>query len=371
MSFFDDDTPTSSGPSRTPPRPRPRRPAPGTAHGTVDHHTLMVRRRAAALVGVVLVIIIALLVNGCLKSKAHAALETYAQHVGLLIKESDEQVGHQLFGALDSASGQTPLNVELHIDEYRQQAETQANSAKGLSVPSSLQGAQRNFLLTMDLRVEGLQKVSSLVRSALGGQNTSAATTQIAGAMEIFLASDVVYSQRVVPLISQTLAENSITGQTPPATGFLPNLGWLEASTVAARLGGGQGSGSSQTTVQPGHHGHVLKGVGVGSTTLEAEPAINHISGGSNPAFTVHIENDGEFNETNVKVNLTVTSQGKQYKASKTVNKTEPGKAVEVDIPVEGVPLGMAGKIEAQVEPVPGETNHEGTKSTYLAVFEK
>lgn len=323
----------------------------------------------AAGVGVVLVIVIALLINGCLKSKAHAALESYAQHVGQLAKESDEQVSHPLFATLASASGQTPLNVELHIDEYRQQAETQANSAKALSVPSSMQTAHRDFLLSMDLRVEGLQKIANLVRSALGGQDSSA-STQIAGAMEIFLASDVVYSQRVVPLVSQALAENGITGQTPPATGFLPNLGWLEPSTVTARLGG-QSSSSSQTTVQPGHHGHVMKGVSVGSTTLEAEPAINHITGGSNLTFTAHIENDGEFTETNVKVNLTVTSQGKQYKASKTINKTEPGKPVEVDIPIEGIPLNTAGKIEAQVEPVPGETNHEGTKSTYLTFFEK
>ena len=47
--------------------------------------------------------------------------------------------------------------------------------------------------------------------TALGGKDKQA-STQIAGAMEIFLASDVIYSQRVAPLIQQTLADDGITG---------------------------------------------------------------------------------------------------------------------------------------------------------------
>ena len=81
------------------------------------------------------------------------------------------------------------------------------------------------------------------------------------------------------------------------------------------------------------------------------------------------VENAGEFPETNVKVDVTVTAAGKQYKASHVIEKTEPGKTVNVEIPVTGVPLGVASKVEAQVEPVPGETNHEDTKDTYLAIF--
>jgi hypothetical protein len=331
----------------------------------------MVRRRVAAGVGVALVIIIALVVNGCLKSKAHAALESYAQHVSALVKESDEQVSRPLFATLSSANGQPPLNVEVHIDEYRQQAETQAKSAKSLSVPSSMNGAQRDFLLTMDLRVEGLVKVANLVRSALGTQNQSA-TTQIAGAMEIFLASDVLYSQRVAPLISETLAANAINGLNPPATAFLPNLGWLEPSTVQSRLTGKGSSSSANATPTPGTHGSALIGVSSGSAALEPESTgtFNHIHGAPNPTFTVKVEDSGSNEETNVKVDVVVVSQGKQYHASHTINKTEPGKTVQVDIPVEGVPLAP-GKVSVNVEAVPGETDSENNKGTYLAIFEK
>jgi hypothetical protein len=276
-------------------------------------------------------------------------------------------VSHPLFTALGSASGEPPLNVELKVNELRALAQSQAASAKALNVPSSVQSAQRDLLLALDLRAEGLAKVATLVRTALGGQDSNAAT-DIAGDMEMFLASDVIYSQRVAPLIEQALKSSGVTSQTVANTQFVPNLGWLDPSTVQERLTG-QASSSSQGAVAPGHHGHVLKGVSVGSTALEAEPALNRVTTGSNPTFTVQIENDGEFTETDVKVDVTVTVAGKPYKASHVVNTTTPGKTVNVEIPVPGVPLGSPAKVEAQVEPVPGETNHEGTKSTYLAIL--
>ena len=70
--------------------------------------------------------------------------------------------------------------------------------------------AQRDLVLAFDLRVEGLTKLAALLPTALGGQGKQASTL-IAGDMEIFLASDVIYSQRVAPLIQQTLASNGIT----------------------------------------------------------------------------------------------------------------------------------------------------------------
>jgi hypothetical protein len=223
--------------------------------------------------------------------------------------------------------------------------------------------AQRDLLLALDMRVEGITKVAALVPTALGGQ-AKQASSEIAGDMEIFLASDVIYSQRVAPLIQQTLAANGIQGQSTSPSSFLPNLGWLEATTVFARLTGQPASSSSSGGVAPGHHGSVLKGVSVGTKTLEAEPALNHISGGSSPTFTVMVENDG------VKVALNVTAGGKQLKASHVIDTTEPKKTVNAEIPVSGIPPNVASKVEVQIEPVPGETNHEGTKGTFLGIFE-
>jgi hypothetical protein len=372
LSFFDDGEETAPRPStrvpRTPQRPRPRRAQHGGDPHPLDQHTLMVRRRLAAAVGVVLLIVVVLVVNGCLKSQAKQSLETYNRNVSRIAQESEQQVSKPFFSALDGANSKSALDVEVQLNQLHIQAQDQASSAKGLSVPGAMSGAQRDFLLALDFRTEGVAKVASLVRTALGGQ-AKQASTPIAGDMEIFLASDVIYSQRVVPLIQQTLASNGIQGQSTASSRFLPNLGWLEPTTVLTRMTG-QPAGNSSSGVAQGHHGSVLKGVSVGTKTLEGEPALNHISGGSSPTFTVVVENDGEFPETDVKVDLTVTAGGKQLKASHVINTTEPKKTVNVEIPVPGVPLKVASKVEVQIEPVPGETNHEGTKGTFLGIFE-
>lgn len=374
MSFFDDGEETAPRPStrvpRTPQRPRPRRAQHSGDSASLDQHTLMVRRRIAAGVGVVVVLVLVLVVSGYLSGQKTQALETYNRDVSRIVQESDQQVSKPFFTALSNANSKSALDVEVQLDQLHIQAQNQAAAAKALSVPGSMSGAQRDLLLALDLRAEGVAKVTSLVRTALGGQ-AKQASTPIAGDMEIFLASDVIYSQRVAPLIQQTLAGAGIHNQSTAPSSFLPNLGWLEPTTVLARITGQSSSSSQSGQPLTGHHGSALKGVSVGANTLESEPALNHISGGGSPTFTAQVEDAGEFPETDVTVNVTVTAGGKQFTASKAIPQTEPGKTAKVGIPVTGVPLGAASKIEVHVEPVPGETNHEGTKNTYLAIFEK
>jgi hypothetical protein len=328
----------------------------------------MVRRRVAAGVGVVLLIVIVLLVNGCLKSQHTQALKEYNRDVSRLATESDEQVSRPLFSSLTDAASKSALNVEVQVDQLRIQAQNQATQAKDLSVPGAMAAAQRDLALVMNLRVEGLTKVAALLPTALGGQSKQASTL-IAGDMEIFLASDVAYSQRVAPLIQQNLTSNGIHGLSTATSNFLPNIGWLEPATVLARLTGQPVNGAQNSAVSPGTHGSALVGVSVGTTALQPEPTLNHVSGGGSPTFTVVAENAGTANETNVKVEVTVTAGGKQYKASHVINSAAAGAKVNVEIPVTGIPLGVASKIEANIEAVPGETNTENNKNTYLAIF--
>jgi hypothetical protein len=377
LSFFDDGEDTAPRPSARAARPpeaaggsgqppRPRRAQHGDGPRPADQHTLMVRRRVAAGIGVVLLIVIILIVNGCLKSQKQQALKDYNRNVSQIARESDERVSRPFFETISGAGAKSALNVEVQVDQLRILAQSLANRAGSLSVPGDMAGAQRNFTLTQNLRVEGLTKVAAQLPTALGAQGKQA-NTLIAGDMEIFLASDVIYSQRVAPLIQQTLASNGVHGVATATSRFLPNLGWLDPATAESRI---TGKGATASAPVTGNHGSALKGVSVGPTTLEGEPTLNHITGGGSPTFTVQVENSGESVETNVKVNVAVTAGGKQITASHTIEKTEPGKTASVDIPVTGIPLGSAAKIEVNIAAVPGENDLENNKGTFLAVFE-
>lgn len=379
MSFFDDDEdkdeeqPTTVRPAHTQQqsRPQPRRPS-GTdgvgGSSPIDHHAMMVRRRIAAAVGVLLLIVIVLLVNGCLKRGKQQALEGYNRSVNQIGQASESEVARPLFATLAGAAGKSALDVGSQVDQLRMVAQQQAEHAQGLSVPNGTGAAQRNLLSALDMRVEGLTKIANLVREALGGQ-VQPASVKIAGAMEILLASDVVYSQRVVPLVQQELTAGGVSGQATSQSRFLGNLGWLTPATVQSKITGQAAAGTG--AVAPGTHGHSLKGVSVGTNTLAASPTINHVSGGANPAFTVMVENAGSNPETSVKVDVSVTTEGKTLTASHLINKTEPGSTSNVDIPVNGVTLGAASRVTVNIEAVPGETATENNKGTYIVFFGK
>ena len=326
----------------------------------------MVRRRVAAGAAVVLLIIIVLIINGCLKSQKQQSLKDYNHSVSEISRESETQISKPFFTALSGAAGKSAIDVQVQVNQLRVEMEKIATRAKDLSVPGEMSGAQRNLLSALNFRVEGIKKIAALLPSALGGQGKQV-DPKIAGDMEIFLASDVIYSQRVVPLIQEALHSNGIQAGTQGSR-FLPNLGWLEPSTVEARLSG-KSSSTASGVVTPGTHGSSLVGTAVGTTTLQPEPTLNHVPGGGSPTFTVTLENTGESQESNVKVDVAVTAGGKQLSGSHVVNSTQPGSKVNVEIPINGVPLSVASKVQVTVEPVPGETNTENNKSTYLAIF--
>jgi heme-binding NEAT domain protein len=66
---------------------------------------------------------------------------------------------------------------------------------------------------------------------------------------------------------------------------------------------------------------------------------------------------------------VTVTAAGKQFKATHVINQTTPGNKVNVEIPVTGLPLGVAAKVEVFIQGVPGENDLENNKGEYLAIF--
>ncbi len=369
MSFFDDEEPPTR-PSRP---PRPRRASSRASGGSAraaDSQQLLIRRAVALGVLVLVLILVVIGFNSCRSSAKKNALRDYNRDVAAIVQDSDEQVSRPFFELLTSGGEQSPVALETQINQYRVVAEDQAERAERLDVPDEMVPAQRNLLTVLNFRAEALGAIAENIRAALGSEEASQrATEAIAGQMQKLLASDVLYSQRVAPLIKQQLDDNDITGQTIAGSKFLPNLGWLDPNTVAQRIGGTGTSGEREPTT-PGPHGHGLVSVSVGDVTLQPQPAVNRIAAGSDVAFRVVFQNQGASDERDVKVTVRITGAGDPIVVNDTVPQTVAGSNAEVTIPLgQSPPIGAPVTIKVTVAKVPGEELTDNNTQTYTALF--
>jgi hypothetical protein len=324
--------------------------------------------------GVVVLVVLILLVvgiNSCRDSARASALRDYNTKVGTIASASDD-LGRQFFGVLARQSLQ-PLDQQTQVNQLRVRAQQQGRQARDLSVPGQMAAAQRNLVLALDLRSDAVGKIASRISTARGDQEgaAAAATNQITGEMQAFLASDVVYAQRVVPFISEALSDDGIGGQRIVGARFMDDLTWLQPNTVASRLGASAGGSSSNQPAAPGRHGHGLESVAIGSTTLQPRPQVNRVTASSGLAFTVNFTNQGENTETGVRVRVRVRPPtGKAITVTRTVDQTNPGATAQATIPLgQAPPIGTSTTVEVEVLKVPGETNVDNNSQQYTVIF--
>ena len=370
MAFFDEGDEPRTRVAR-PGRTGGARPGGGGGRGP-DPETLRNRRIVFGLLAVLGAILLFVLVDGCLDRRAESALRDYNRDAADIVQRSDQEVGAEFFGAI-GAGGADPVDLERRINELRDGAETHVNDAEDFGVPDELRDAHRNLLLVLDMRAAGLGKIASEVRTALAqeqGDESAEAVDQIAAQMQQFLASDVVYDARVLPLIQETLAEKDIVEETQDSQ-FLPSIQWLDSSFVAERLGA-EGGGNSRPAGEPapGLHGHGLVSVAAGDVTLQPGQTANRIPAGSNVAFTVTFANQGDNDEADVNVAVRIEGDGERISARKRVETTTAGSNAEVSIPLtDAPPIGTPVTIEVEVGKVPGEEKTDNNTQTFTAIF--
>ena len=188
---------------------------------------------------------------------------------------SNQEVSGPLFEQLAS-DDVSDSDLAVQIRQLRIAADENVKRAKALDVPGDMDAAHQNVMLTLNLRAGALRRIASRIDAAQGrGQQAENATSQIAGQMQSFLASDVIWSQRASPLIVEALDDADIGGQTVVESQFLPGYTWLAPQTVADAIGGQ--AGGSNGTVAPGLHGHGIVRTQVGDATLEPAPASTTI----------------------------------------------------------------------------------------------
>src|ERR1700694_2104102 len=235
LSFFDE----ADEPSVTPrTAPRRRRPSGPGGRPPTDQQAILIRRAIAAGVILVLLILIVVFERSCQQSARISGLKDYANNVSS-IEQQSVNTGKAFFAQLDKgASAGGPQALTTSINDSRVTANNQLTKARSLSVPDEMRGAHVDFLLALQMRVDGIANIATQIQPALGTTASKDAVNRIAAEMARFYSSDVVYKDYTVPqmiaaLKNAGIAVGGINGVPIESGQFFPDLTWLTPSGVA------------------------------------------------------------------------------------------------------------------------------------------
>jgi hypothetical protein len=314
---------------------------------------------------VLLLILLIVGINGCLGARKDRAYRDYAADVRSLVEESDG-LSDKLYELLTRPGGADALDIQNEINSQATAAEQLVERAKGTDHPDELNGAQRWLVTSLEFRRDGLNRIAQRIPAALADRGRRPAIEAIAGQMQAFLASDVIYSQRALPALQQEYADRDLNERFRRSE-FLPNLGWLDPDTVESRLGD---ITQQDRTATPGLHGTGLVSVTTKPSGTElSESGVNRVVAGDGLAFDVEVQNQGESEETEISVSVSIRD-GQQINVDQTISRIAAGDSRTVSIPITKKPsTGSVNEVTVDVAAVPGEKVKENNTATYRVVF--
>jgi hypothetical protein len=348
------------------------------------------RRGAAAAIILIVLIGAVLAIKALLNHQARAGLSNYEANVESIVSAESTSVRDSLYRTIDNSFNNSNAgNVTTALQQLVSQEQAYYQQAQGWSVPAQMVGAQRYFVEELGLRSEALAGIESEMVSALGASSAQGhAIRLIAGDMYKLGASDVLYSDRVVPLIDEALANAGVTATTPlPAqSAFLADVGWLVPQTAAERILGYVPASLGGTPPPAGANvGHALLAVDVQTAAGTLSPlstvGINRLPyTSSGITFVLKVENSGTVEEHDVQTTLTFYKTGLDTgplgQPTGTIHTTRPGQAYSSSIlfaPASCTALhGLVNQVllmTAGVTPLPGENDKANNYMRFLVEF--
>jgi CARDB protein len=328
----------------------------------------------AAGAAVVVVILLFFLIKGCASIRKENAYKDYVREVSADVQQS-QQESDAVFGLLRKQQGQSAVDVQNNINGFRAEAVKLAERAKKRDTPGELKSSNRYLVDTLQLRADGLGALAQLVPQALGDQGAGEAIKRIAAQNRLFDASDVLFTQRYLPGLFNTVKDQGLANDVPiPQTlrqpkGFLPDVNWLRPAVVAEVL---TGSGSTTTTAAtPGLHGTGLVGVTVQPAGTALSPSgTTDVRAQKGLSFDVQVQNQGQNDEKNVVVKVTLSGAGKPISVEQQIDSIKAGATATASVPLPSLPAtGRPVTITVSVKPVPGEKKTDNNKQSYQAIF--
>jgi hypothetical protein len=331
----------------------------------------MVRRSIAVGAGVIVLVLLLFGVRGCLDSRTESALRDYNSDLTALVRESNQQ-SEALFSLLSDPGDASQVDVTNQLNSLARQSEQIAERAADADVPDQLGDTNRYLVEALEFRRNGVRAIAERLPAAQTAESAQAAVNpNLAASMRAFLASDVIYANRVEPSLRGGLdAEGLLAESQIPQSRYLPDSDWVLPATIAERVDGLRGGGGdSDEAAAPGLHGNGLESVALGGQALTPDASVS-VPLGEAVEFEVVVANQGENDETDVGIAITVGSGADAIEIDGSLYAIAAGEVQTVTIPLaDEPPTGQNVPITVEVEPVPGEEDSENNALEFSAIF--
>ena len=301
----------------------------------------MVRRTLAIGAGLLVLILLVLAFRGCLNARNEQAIKDYVGESSELIDQSKLE-GNQLFELLGGSGDQDDAVDAANV--------------------------------VNELRRDALAAVANALPGALADEERRESTSDVAEVMQVFLASDVLLKYRFEPSLEQSLQDEDLSDEVSlPRQGrleFVPDVQWVAPDFVADQIAGLRGTGGGgDEAAAPGLHGNGLGTVTLGGVALVAGASAT-VPLSDDLSFEVQVVNQGENNETDVNVRVTVGEGNDATELEEAIPEIAIGEQQTVTIPLaERPPTGENVPVTVEVEPVPGEEMTDNNTAEFTVIF--
>jgi hypothetical protein len=346
------------------PEPERRPPASSARSGGPEQKKQLLIRRGVALgVGILILLLIVLGVRGCLDARKNRSLEDYANSVTQVTDEANT-LGADFFETLDNPGDLSESDFIGKVETDRGAVEAFKGRVDKLKVPGDMKGAQETLELTYRIRSEAMTDIAGQVPNALADEDSEKAVKRIATQIQALVATDVIFNRIVRTEVDQVLEDKGISGPEVPASKFVPDpVKWSDPEAVSDALA--TIGGAPREADDGAIHGTGIASVSVGGETL-SEDVATVIPAGTEPVVEVSVQNQGETEETDIEVSVSVDG-GEAI--TQTISTLAIGETGTASITLTPPPTGEV-TLEIEVSEVPGEGLLDNNQGTYTVTFE-
>jgi hypothetical protein len=352
-----------------------------------------VLRQAALIVGAIfLVVVLVIWVNSCRADAKTGKYEDYMQAVERIGGQSAE-VGDELNNLIFS-SGIQIEDLQNQLVGLRDRQSQSVRAAQGLDVPGPLREQHEEFVEALEFRVSGLNglatglsQVTGLEAEGAGAPADDEAATGDQAATEDpaaasadattvgsllasqanrLVASDVIYADSFATPAGDVMESQDVTGIGVPESRFVTNQELASPASwklIVERL--------TRPPAAGGLHGNrigAVRALPAGEELSRTDE--NTVQATDRLAFEVLVENSGDSQETQVKVNLTIQQSPEPIREEATIDAINPGDTKSVVFRnLDQVSFGPRTILKVTVEPVPGEENTNNNTAEYVVIF--